>query len=99
MFCFYLDACSEHKCEAFSKCKVVDGQPKCVCPEIKDCPTSGPSVCGSNQKPYPSKCHLLVDACVRKRALYVVGNGTCGEYAVNASIYINQSSKTRIFFV
>ena len=73
-----LDACSEHKCEAFTQCKVIDDSPKCVCPKTEDCPTSGPSVCGSNGKPYTNECHLRADACKRKRAFYVVSNGTCG---------------------
>ena len=63
---------------------MIDGSPKCVCPETKDCPTSGPGVCGSNEKAYTSECHLRVDACTRKRAIHVVSNGTCGEYETYA---------------
>lgn len=79
-WCFWLtlDACSGQKCDAFTECKVISGTPKCVCPEIKDCPSSGVPVCGSNDKPYSNECHLRVDACKRKRAIYVVSNGTCG---------------------
>ena len=61
-----LDACSDAKtCPENLQC-VVDrvGQPTCDC--ITDCPkltTEDEQVCGTDFVTYPSRCHMLMEAC------------------------------------
>ncbi|KAJ8047985.1 WAP, Kazal, immunoglobulin, Kunitz and NTR domain-containing protein 2 [Holothuria leucospilota] len=58
----FVDQCQNFECSNQGQtCKVLDGQPSCVC--ISNCTDTNESVCADDGQVYPSRCWMDVAAC------------------------------------
>ncbi|XP_028395198.1 agrin-like [Dendronephthya gigantea] len=67
--------CTEVVCQHFSKCEIVGGLAKCVCPAL--CPGAGFRICGSDGKTYENECDLRRTSCQAGRIISIVRIGVC----------------------
>ncbi|KAL5964703.1 Agrin [Taenia solium] len=74
-----LNPCLEQGCPwPGEECRVdIQGRKTCVCPQR--CPAIVVPVCGSDGITYDSVCHLLRTACLKKKHIWVVYAGQCGD--------------------
>lgn len=74
------DPCADVKCKEPKKCKVDErGNPKCACPDERDCPITVNTVCGSDGKTYLNDCVMKAKACEKDMPIYVIKDGYCGK--------------------
>ena len=75
------EPCAGVQCKEPKKCKADSrGNPRCVCPDERDCPMTVHTVCGSDGKTYLNECVMKAKACLRETSVYIVRDGYCGKY-------------------
>ena len=70
------DPCDNIRCSAGARC--VSSNASCVCKSLEECPQDkGHTVCGSDGRTYPSRCHLQVTACKDQTNVFYEHKGKC----------------------
>ena len=68
--------CDNIRCSAGARC--VSSNASCVCKSLDECPQDkGHTVCGSDGRTYPSRCHLQVTACKNQTSVIYKHKGKC----------------------
>ena len=71
--------CAFASCKQNRRCSVKpDRTVQCSCPT--SCPTASDSVCGTDGRTYPTKCHLEKEACEKNKFLEAEKKGNCGMF-------------------
>ncbi|CAB4028790.1 agrin-like isoform X1, partial [Paramuricea clavata] len=69
------DPCALGMCAHYSACQVIQGLPKCVCPDL--CPNVFSPQCGSDGKTYQNECSLKRESCDKQVMILIAKNGPC----------------------
>ena len=68
--------CASGMCAYHATCQVVQGQARCVCPEL--CPSVFSPKCGSDGRTYQNDCSMKRESCIQQVTISVAKNGPCG---------------------
>ncbi|CAH1798785.1 unnamed protein product [Owenia fusiformis] len=78
--------CIDHYCANYSKCRVIDDVPQCVCDF--PCPLNADNVCGTDGDTYFSECDMQSWACDNNKPyLYAAYTGSCIDEPTCEKIY------------
>ena len=71
--------CTNLQCSAGQRCVISEESgASCVCRSLDECSQDkGQTVCGSDGRTYPSRCHLEVTACNNETSTYYKNPGNC----------------------
>lgn len=71
--------CTNLQCSAGQRCVISEESgASCVCRSLDECSQDkGQTVCGSDGRTYPSRCHLEVTACNNETSTYYKHTGNC----------------------
>ena len=71
--------CAGKKCKEHARCEVKDGEAKCVCKDVRECPQTTAPVCGHDNNTYINKCFLDVANCLDNETTAEKKTGKCGK--------------------
>ena len=72
--------CGSTTCKHYSTCEIVQGVPKCVCPNL--CPDDPLQMCGSDGITYDNECALRRTSCLAGRIISLVRIGVCRKFNI-----------------